>query len=153
MTKCGCSSSHRANLVIFLYSVLDNFSYFRGIWFLSKVNNHHDMCIRGLFQNAIWFIWKDNLGWFQHHDLFPLDMKKNNYCRIHHLWIRQSVLNVDNVIVTAVTKTDLRYFITLRWLFHIDALHQASACFFLTSLWLYWYQRSFCVCTQPMSLC
>ena len=27
--------------------------------------------------------------------------KKNNYCRIHHLWIRQSVLNVDNVIVIA----------------------------------------------------
>ena len=41
MTKCGCSSSHRANLVIFLYSVLDNFSYFRGIWFLFNVNNRH----------------------------------------------------------------------------------------------------------------
>ena len=27
--------------------------------------------------------------------------KKNNNCRIHHLWIRQSVLNVDNVIVIA----------------------------------------------------
>ena len=74
MTKCGCF--HRANLVIFLYSVLDNFSYFRGIWFLFNVNNHHDTCIRGLFQNAIWFIWKDNLGRFQHHDLLPLDMKK-----------------------------------------------------------------------------
>ena len=41
VTKCGCSSSHRANLVIFLYSVLGNFSYFRGIWFLFNVNNHH----------------------------------------------------------------------------------------------------------------
>ena len=53
--------------------------------------------------------------------------KKNNYCRIHHLWIRQSVLNVDNVIVIAVTKTYLYCFITtLRWLLHIDAIHQAS---------------------------
>ena len=32
--------------------------------------------IRGLLQNAIWFIWKDNLGGFQHHDLLPLDMEK-----------------------------------------------------------------------------
>ena len=30
---------------------------------------------------------------------FHQTWKKNNYCRIHHLWIRQSVLNVDNVIV------------------------------------------------------
>ena len=32
---------------------------------------------------------------------FHYTWKKNNYCRIHHLWIRQSVLNVDNVIVIA----------------------------------------------------
>ena len=37
--------------------------------------------------------------------------------------------NVDNFIVIAVTKTYLYCFITtLRWLLHIDALHQASAC-------------------------
>ena len=133
VTKCRCSSSHRANLVIFLYSVLDNFPYFRGIWFLFNVSNHHDTCIKGLLQNAIWFIWNDNLGGFQHHDLLPLDIKKNNYCRIHHLWIRQSVLNVHNVIVMAVTKTYLHCFITtLRWLLHVDALHQAFACFGLS---------------------
>ena len=40
----------RANLVIFLYSVLDNFSYFRGIWFLFSVNNHHDTCTRDYFK-------------------------------------------------------------------------------------------------------
>ena len=69
------------------------------------------------------------MGRFQHHDLLPLDMKKSNYCRIHHLWIRQSVLNVHNIIVMAVTKTYLHCFITtLRWLLHSDALHQASAC-------------------------
>ena len=115
--------------MIFLKSILDNFSYFRGIWFLFNVNTHHHTCIRGLLENAIWFIWKDNLGRFQHHDLLPLDMKKNNYCRIHHLWTRQSVLNVHNIIVMAVTKTYLHWFITtLRWLLHSDALHQASAC-------------------------
>ena len=32
---------------------------------------------------------------------FHWTWKKNNYCRMHHLWIRQSVLNVDNVIVIA----------------------------------------------------
>ena len=34
------------------------------------------VCIGGLLQNGIWFIWGDNLGGFQHHDLLPLDMKK-----------------------------------------------------------------------------
>ena len=88
---------HKANLVVFLYSFLDNFYYFHGIWFLFDVNNHHDTCIKRLLQNAIWFIWKDNLGRLQHH-LLPLNMKKKtNYCRIHHLWIRQFVLNVHNV--------------------------------------------------------
>ena len=55
--------------------------------------------------------------------------KQNSYCRIHQRWIWQSVLNVHDVIVMAVTKTYLHCFITtLRWLLHIDALHQASAC-------------------------
>ena len=62
--------------MIFLYSFLDNFSYFRGIWFIFNVNNHHYTCIRGLLQNTIWFLWNNNLGRFEHHDLLPLDMKK-----------------------------------------------------------------------------
>ena len=74
LTKCGCLRLHRANLVTFLYSFLYNFSYFRGIWFLFNVNNHRDKCIEGLLKNAIWFIWKDNLGRFQRHDLPPLDI-------------------------------------------------------------------------------
>ena len=82
--KCGCSSSHRANSVIFLYSVLDNISYFRGIWFLFNVNNHHDACSRVYFKMRFdlseRIIWAVPTPWF----IFPLDMKKEPYfyCRI-----------------------------------------------------------------------
>ena len=49
-------------------------------------------------------------------------LKKTSYCRIHHLWIRQSVLNVHDVIVMDVTKTYLYCFITtLGWLLHTVA--------------------------------
>ena len=61
---------------MFPYSVLDNFSYFRGKRFLFNVNNHHGTYIGELLQNSIWFIWKDRSGRFHQHDLLPLDMKK-----------------------------------------------------------------------------
>ena len=54
---------------------------------------------------------------------FHYTWKKNNYCRIHHLWIRQSVLNVDNVIVIAALLDN-----NLAMTSPIDALHQGSAC-------------------------
>ena len=100
MTKCGCSSSHRANSIIFIYSVLDNFSYFRGIWFLFNVNNRHRVS-RDYFKMR--FDLSERIIWAGPNTMiyFHYTWKKNSYCRIHHLWIRQSVLNVDNVIVIA----------------------------------------------------
>ena len=64
----------------------------------------HDTSIRGLLQNAILFIWKDDLGRFQHHDLLPLDMKKEQLLQDTPPLKTESVLNVHNVIVIAVTK-------------------------------------------------
>ena len=54
-------------------------------------------------------------------------MEKEQLFRIQYLWIQQSILNVYNFIVMAVTKTFVRLIITtLRLLLHPNA--EASAC-------------------------
>ena len=44
----------RANLVIFLYSVLDNFSYFRSIWFVFNVSGDYFKMRCDLSERIIW---------------------------------------------------------------------------------------------------
>ena len=52
-------------------------------------------------------------------------MENERLVRIHHLWTRQSILNVHKIISRTVTKTSLHCLITtLRWLLRIDAPHQ-----------------------------